>query len=128
MAAENLWGDLKAAAASIRTPASILKEIAGQLDKATDYVLIGQVDVQPTNGTITLDLDVRVPALNDYVITLLRCRHTLDLYPVHVESSYSEIKDATCKDAEDFLAKLKENVQSGGVQKVLRSLLAQAKS
>jgi len=129
MAEENIWGDLKGAAASIKTPASILKEQAAQLGPATGFMLIGQVDVETEGRTaIRIDLDVRVPALNDYLITLLRCRHTLDLYPVEVTSSYSEMEDTNCQDAVELLAVVKEHVRSKGVQKVLQSLLAQAKS
>ena len=125
MSARNLWGDL-GALEIVRTPKDILKEQASFLTKATEGVLVGNVDEMDANGDFRYDLDVQVPSLNDYTYTLLSITHGLDLYPVRV-SARADALTETCDDETEFEAVLRTVLSSKQVKLILSRLLSQAR-
>jgi hypothetical protein len=124
MSAKNLWGDLSALEI-VRTPKDILKEQASFLTKATEGVLVGNVDEMDANGDFRYDLDVQVPSLNDYTYTLLSITHGIDLYPVRVSARAAGLTE-TCDDEKDFEAVLRKVLSSKEVKLILSRLLSQA--
>ena len=125
MSARNLWGDL-GALEIVRTPKDILKEQASFLTKATEGVLVGNVDEMDANGDVRYDVDVQVPSLNDYTYTLLSITHGLDLYPVRVSPRAAALTE-TCDDETEFEAVLRTVLSSKQVKLILSRLLSQAR-
>jgi hypothetical protein len=123
---KNLWGDLSALE-KIRTPKSILQEQAGYLSQVTEGMLVAKVDddMAPIGGTFRYDLDIHVPALNDYVYTLLSIRHPLELYPVQLSSNRPP-KLINCADEQALQDAIESILSSSDVKKVLSRLLSQA--
>jgi len=129
MSSKSLWGDLSDLE-TVPTPKSILLEQATYLTEATDNLLVGIIDDQDTTahgGEFIYELNVQVPALNNYSFTLARVLHNIDLYPVVVYSSIALEKPAQCSNEDDFKRTLSDILSSGEVKKILSSLLSQVK-
>src|ERR1022692_4548993 len=83
MSTKSLWGQLPPTE-GIRTPTQVLKEQATALTDMTKGALQGEVSVSHRGGEFSLDLDIVVPALDNYRYLVVRANHKLDLYPVEV--------------------------------------------
>jgi hypothetical protein len=83
MTTDNLWGDL-ASVPTVKPPVTILREQAEQLTKLTKGALIGQVvSIKSDYGSpLAFALEIRVPGLNDYEVTILAVHQPLTLYPI----------------------------------------------
>ncbi len=126
MSSKSLWGDLSELE-TVPTPKSILLEQATYLTKATDNLLVGIVDDQETTahgGKFIYELNVQVPALNNYSYILARVIHNIDLYPVTVYSTALE-KPTQCSGEDEFKRILSDILSSKEVKKILSSLLSQ---
>lgn len=129
MSSKNLWGDL-GSLAKIKTPVVFLKEQANQLTQATQGTLRGRVSQFGQGDQIEADLEVVAPALGDYSYTILKIRHSLDVYPVKVfdASTHMIEREADlCYDEKSFLESLESILSSDGVRKVISTLLSQCR-
>ncbi len=109
----------------VRTPKAILQEQGDYLTKATEGVLVGNVDAHKATRAFAYSLNVKVPTLNNYIYTILRIAHEATLYPVRVTAdSPSELNE--CEDEEEFETAIESILGSEEVQLILSRLLSQA--
>ena len=87
---------------------------------------MGVVSVRGSRrGKFAFDLDVYVPALNNYTYTILSVSHGLGLYPVHV-SAPAEAKSFTCENEDQYIQAVESILSSKRTKFVLSRLLSQA--
>ncbi len=127
MSPKNLWADLSEVEL-IRAPKRVLIEQAQYLTQATKGTLVGKVDDQSANASsgFRYDLDVRVPALNNYSVTILRIFHDVDLYPVSLIASRPS-KNVSCANEAEFEKAIESVLSSSEVKALLSRLLSQLK-
>ncbi len=125
MPSEDLWGDLPAAS-SVRLPSTILAEQASLLGSKTRNVLEGRVSVIRSEDCLTHDLDIVVPALDNYVYTIASVRHGIELYPLTMTDVANGGYEIACADEESFVERLRHVLTSEKVRRVIASLQAQA--
>jgi hypothetical protein len=109
---------------NIRTPLSILKEQAAALTEQTKGTLVGMVEVQKNSAEdLEIQLEVSVPALNDYRYRLVTYSQPIELYPgwLTVLSEPSR----TVADETTFVSQIKRALSSERVKNILTSLLSQ---
>jgi hypothetical protein len=124
--ANNLWGDLSSLE-TVRTPKAILQEQADLLTKATGGLLVGKVyDLFSLagKGRFRYDLDVVVPALNNYRYTVLTVDHPLELYPLVLSTDRSP-GAVTLATAEEFEAQLAKILGAPELRSALSHLVSQ---
>jgi len=127
MSSKNLWGDLSDLE-TVRTPQAILHEQAGYLTEATESALVGKVEVRNiVSSDFCYDLDVLVPALNNYTYTILTISHSVNLYPVRVHAGAKGIS-SRCENEEEFEETVAQILSSKEVKRILSRLLSQAVS
>ena len=81
---EDLWpSDL--GLGTVVTPVSILRTQAKLLGERTQGLLEGEVKTWTQGTNVYHDLNVVVPALDNYKYRLLRVHHPMTLYPVFVD-------------------------------------------
>ncbi len=125
MSPKNLWGDLSDLEI-VRTPKDVLKEQADFLTRATEGVLVGNVDEIDVRGDFRYDFNVTVPSVNNYTLTLLIIQYGLQLYPVRVSVMAPRFTE-TCDDEKEFEAVLTKVLSSKEVKLILSRLLSQAR-
>jgi hypothetical protein len=110
--------------ANVRTPLGILREQAAALTEKTHGVLVGIAEVRGIgNGDFNVQLDLSVPALNDYRYRILSYQQPVELYPgllVDPKGTLVEVPDE-----ETFVSAVKSVLSSERIKSVLTSLLAQ---
>lgn len=121
MATENLWGDLSELT-RVRTPKSILQEQADILTHETDGLLQGRIDSTADRGNFSHEFDVVAPSFNNYIHSLFRVEHRVDLYPLDVVGPEGRIR---CENEEEFKQCLGRALSSEPIRKILSSLLSQ---
>lgn len=124
METKNLWGDL-GALTTVKPPAVILKEQAEILTEKTKGLLRGEA-LKKTEGTwFEFDLNIVVPRMGNYTTTVLKIRYPLDFFPLVIYDKVNEVKHE-CEGEESFVESLGRVLQSGGVRRILSSLISQA--
>ena len=88
-------------------------------------MLVGNVDQREARRGFAFDLDVVVPALNNYVYTVLTIEHGATLYPVKVRVERSS-ELYNLDDEAEFEAVIESILGSQKVQLILSRLLSQA--
>ena len=124
MSVKNLWGDLSELERVV-TPKEILLEQASLLTEATKGVLVGQVSNNSIYGKFAYDLEVSVPALNNYTYTILTIQHQIELYPVRIITN-GFVLSTECGSEKEFISALTDILSSKEVKFVLSRLLSQA--
>lgn len=141
VANDDLWPDVTPIA--IVTPSSILKTQAAALSRRTHGLLRGEVRTWATEGRgndIYHQLELVVPALDDYHYSLLRIHHSVTpLYPVYVDESPLHGQDDNpsarpnpnigipqLRSEDAFRDWLRRALASDETKRILESLLAQA--
>ena len=124
MTVNNLWGDLSEVERVV-TPKEILLEQANVLTQATKGVLVGQVSNNNKSDGFSYDLEVCVPALNNYTYTILTVQHQIELYPLRIITNGGG-RYMNCASEEEFTSALMNVLSSKEVKRVLSSLLSQA--
>ncbi len=122
--AKSLWGDLSSLAVDRRTPKRVLNEQAQVLTKVTKGVLVGSVSESAVGPLFGYDLNVVVPALNNYTLTIVRVVHPLEVYPVHVIAARARV-DKTCKNEAELEAVIGNILSSNQVRADLSRLKSQ---
>lgn len=125
MPTESLWGDLPTSS-DIKPPVVILREQATILSEATNKVLIGDVSVTKEGPTVTSQLYIQAPALDNYIYIVLYVRHDIMLYPLKVIELATGVR-YECADESQFRDALKQVLSSPSVHRVVASLIAQSK-
>lgn len=124
---KNLWGDLPLED-NIRTPYVVLKEQASLLTEATNGLLVGKVSQKaaPDNSGLISTLEIIVPTLNNYSISILSIERSIMLYPSKV---IDIIKDYSkeCQTKEELERALAEILSSQSVKRIISGLLAEIK-
>lgn len=128
MTAENLWGALPGPE-DAESPLAILRAQAKLLGENTDHDLTGKINTDRSHDYIVTELSIEVRALNFYEISLVRTRHEAVMCPVQLfnllENDYEWVD---CPDEATFKDKLGALLRSPKTQKVIASLLAQARN
>src|SRR5206468_1003136 len=106
MADENLWGNLSDLTVT-KTPVSILREQAEVLSQSTRGTLVGSVRSINSSwgGAVAWELQVRVPAMGNYITTLITIHHPITIYPIYLfEASVAGIQEKNITNETDFKA------------------------
>jgi len=124
---KSLWGDLSQPEI-VRTPFTILKEQAAILSKATNGLLVGDVERFQNQGqqnvVSTLVLRVVAPSLDNYNYSVLEVTHNIKLYPLKLRNSATPGYEKQCDSEEAFEEALGEILSSAEVRKVISALLS----
>jgi len=121
---ESLWGNLDTLM-NKNTPKSILKEQANHLQRATNGMLVVNVNSQgDIKGDIVHKMNVSVPTLNNYKYNLLTISHKLSLYPLTI---HHPVKGVGVTDEQKFEMELGRIFKSKPVRNALEALLLQAR-
>lgn len=123
MPKKNMWGDNLADLERIKTPASYLREQAESVGVATNFTLRGEVSQAAVGGGFRIDLDIVVPAINDYTYTLLTVRHPVEMYPLTI-ADHTTGRYVECANEEQFLSELESILSSPGVRSVMSRLIS----
>ena len=116
----------------IRTPLSILREQASALTEQTKGVLVGDVKTQSVNnGALEIDLELFVPALNNYRYRILTYRQPVQFYPGELfpanKRENNRLPFIPILNEEEFISEIKNTLSSASIKSVLTSLLAQTR-
>jgi len=109
-------------------PVAILREQASALGKKTNYVLSGEVETHSSGGTISHFLYIVSPSLDNYKYEVLRVRHEVVFYPVHVRSDDAGLFEKEAKNEEEFIQLLKIIFSSEKLKRVINSLIVQSQA
>jgi hypothetical protein len=109
-----------------RAPAVILKEQAAALRETTNGELNGGVIQAPAaSGQLGYRLNIIVPALNNYVYTVLTVRYPLlTIWPASIEAEVTDEKSEAENEAQ-FNEVLRRILSSVEMQRVIGALRAQ---
>jgi hypothetical protein len=125
MSSKNLWADLSQVE-KIPTPRTILLEQADYLTKGTSGMLVGSVGEGFYGENLRYSLNIKVPALNNYLVSILAADHGIDLYPVHLVALRPPT-DFMCRDEAEFEKAVGSVLASEEVKTMLSRLLSQLK-
>ena len=134
---EDLWpSDL--GLGTVVTPASILRTQAKLLGERTQGMLEGEVNTWTQGSDVYHDLNVIVPALDNYKYRLLRVHHSMTLYPVFVDEEpapYNSLRartpleklgDRGLRDEDSLREWLRQTLAKQETTQILKNLYAQA--
>jgi hypothetical protein len=125
--AVDFWPDLSSVLP--RTPLLILKQQAALLGKHTKNLVIASVLTHTYNERFFHSFIIEATALN-YRYELLTFSHDLMLYPVTVESGPEQLSRTKriFKSEDEFVAGLKDLLNSDQTKRLLGTLLAQVEA
>lgn len=127
MEEKNLWGNLENIE-KVKTPVGILREQGALLTEATSGILEGKVNLHISYGTLSADLNIVAPALDNYSYEIVSLSYNpKQLYPVSVGSTFM-VQYEECKTEESFYKVLEKILSSPKVQKIIQSLISQCES
>ncbi len=146
---KNLWGDLPVE--EFRTPHVVLREQAAILTEATDGLLVGKVikekfnnilftpskDVRieftgedlPDKYTFTSRLEIIVPSINNYSISIAQIDYPLKMYPLRIMSTVTDdYQYHACKTEDELNKQLAEILSSSEVKRIIAGLLTEIRA
>ncbi len=124
--AKSLWADLSELEL-VRSPRTVLLEQAQYLTQATKGMLVGTVQGDASRTmNFHYTLDVKVPAINNYSVTVLGVNHDLNFYPVQLLSNWTKT-ELMCPDEASFEREIASVLSSREVKGLLSRLLSQVK-
>lgn len=134
MTVENLWGEFPAVETE-RTPLVILREQCTILGKLTDNVLEGRIRKIWKGNRFHLVMEIVAPALDNYVYTVLRVDHGIQMYPLEIVRLNLELDEIGrgnpvqhCKNEAEYVKILRENLSSDTVRRVIMGLITLCKA
>lgn len=134
MTVENLWGEFPAVETE-RTPLVILREQCTILGKLTDNVLEGRIRKIWKGNRFHLVMEIVAPALDNYVYTVLRVDHGIQMYPLEIVRLNLELDEIGrgnpvqhCKNEAEYVKILRENLSSDTVRRVIMGLITLGKA
>jgi hypothetical protein len=108
----------------LRSPMGILREQATALTEQTKGTLVGIVESgRGQAGELHIQLELSVPALNDYRFRILQYTQPVEMYPGAI---YYDSRGFSVPDEAAFISTVKDILSSSRVRNVLASLLSQA--
>jgi hypothetical protein len=111
--------------ATLRTPLSMLREQATALTEQTSGLLVGQVETnQNPDGNLLIQLEIVVPALNDFRVRILNYEQPIGLYPGRLTGMGIPVYE-TVNSEEDFVKFVRRALSSQVIKNVLTSLMSQ---
>jgi len=111
--------------ATLRTPVTILREQATALTEQTSGLLVGQVETnQKSDESLIIQLEIIVPALNDYRVRILNYEQPISLYPGRI-SGMGIIGSDLVESEEGFVTSVRRVLSSQVIKNVLTSLMSQ---
>ncbi|MEI6333669.1 MAG: hypothetical protein WCS87_03865 [Methylococcaceae bacterium] len=118
---------------SVKPPIAVLKELAQELAKKTQGLLVGKVEQSNLSNEFSLEFYITAPSLNNYSYEVFSVNHDLDFYPLELTITATRLPDRSyavekVENQEKFEEKLKIIFSSPEVKKVINGLLAQIKS
>jgi hypothetical protein len=123
--ADDLWGELPKPS-ELKSPRVLLEEQATFLGRKTNQFL--QARVLPVgnkvNKRFSYDLEIVVPALDDYFYSVFRVTYDVGLYPVACEDMAAG-RTWTAHSETELLERISETLRSPKVQNVISALLAE---
>ena len=131
METENLWGEIPNIK-GIRTPVEILREQGNLLSKLTKGVLEAEVSSRQEGRRLIAEMDIIVPGLNMYRLTIVRIDSELNIYPMSVSNVltggggiFDYLETIECKNEGEYTKALKTVLSSNEVKNTIKALLAQ---
>ena len=127
---KNLWGDIPVKE-TVRTPYTLLKEQASELTKATQNQLVGEVaKFTDDKDKIVCVLEIRVPDLDDYIISIAEIIYDIDLFPLKIRASFSDTENTfkECNTEAEFEITLGEILSSPRVKRIIAILLSEIRA
>lgn len=121
---DSLWGDL-GSIETTRTPNLILQEQASLLRQLTDGVLDGVVVRYNRPPYLGSGLYITSNALDGYRLQILRTRHLVDIYPVHVSDYVNDIS-YDVSDETELVGILEHIFTSEKVQRAIGVLISES--
>jgi hypothetical protein len=109
-----------------RTPVSLMKEQADQLTQLTDGKLIGEVFTHQRGPTIVTELNIRVPYINNYRITILEYWHDVKMFPGKLIDNFGAEEADEVTDEVSFIKAMKDVLGSATTKTILENLISQA--
>ena len=150
---KNLWGDLPVE--EFRTPHVLLREQAAILTEATDGLLVGKVIKEKFNKkfnniyltpskdvrikfteedlqdkyTFTSRLEIIVPSINNYSISIAQIDYPLKMYPLRIMSTVTDdYQYHACKTEDELNKQLAEILSSSEVKRIIAGLLTEIRA
>lgn len=129
---KSLWGDLPTES-SVRTPYVILKEQASILTEATNGLLFGHVSRKSiqeenySNYDFHCWLDIEVPSINNYSISIVEIKYPIDIYPLEIYSPVVGGKPDKCHSEEKASKVLEQILSSAQVKRIILGLLSEVR-
>jgi hypothetical protein len=112
----------------LKVPLVLMKEQANALARQTSGLLRGEVETLLHEDDVYIYLNVVVPSLNDYKVNILTYRQPAQLYPGELASQFRTLPTIRVKDQDDLTAAMQSILGSKECEKLLGSLLAQARA
>jgi hypothetical protein len=126
MTTKNLWGDLPLPGKDFRSPKQILTEQANLLTSATKGKLRGVVQMSRSGDSLTLDLSIIAPFLDNYQIGIVAAHHKTFMYPLTMKDLVTPGAWSECNNEQEFETKLEEIFRSKAVGMTIYALLTQS--
>ena len=134
---KSLWGELPVEEI-VRTPYVILKEQASILTEATNCLLVGTVVKSNDEIKTRIDgkqyyfnfvgtLNIKVPTINNYLISILEVRYPISFYPTFVESEIVDNFSAICDSENELDIALEKVLSSQKIKRVISGLLSEVR-
>jgi hypothetical protein len=117
-ASTDLWGEIEAT--QIRTPLVILREQAALLGAKTKNLIEASVKTHANGDTFIHQLNLVVPALDNYTYNLFTITHGPSIYPVSV--AYKTVRFET---EQEFIDWLGATLSSPETKRIVSNLLSQ---
>lgn len=124
---DDLWGDLPNAE-NLRTPHAILLEQGNLLTEKTRGLLNGVVGRRQENQNFVLTFQIIAPPLNNYSYAICSVQHPITLYPALFLTHGRGAQWERCNDEAAFVDRLRKELGSDQVQRVITGLLAQIRA
>jgi hypothetical protein len=124
MAIENLWEGLLDVNPQKPAFLEILSQQITYLSEMTGGKLLGSLDRFEVSEKITYDMDIVVPALDDYSFTLLSVLKGPSAYPLTVEYGLENRESQQCQNEEEFKQAIKAIFSSEKTRDAISSTLS----
>ena len=127
MGSKSMWGNIQKIK-RIKVPIVYLREQADLLGEISDNLLFGEIKQRDSDDGLIIDLNIRVPALNNYTYTILTLtQNPVSLYPLKIQE-FPDDYEYACNNEKEFLADLESILSSDGVKKVIQNLISQGEA
>ncbi|MCU1346977.1 MAG: hypothetical protein JWO56_7 [Acidobacteria bacterium] len=125
---KSLWGEISIDE-EVVPPVTLLKEQAAELERLTQHVLKGEVEVDRHDDTFNVDFYVTAPLLENYKYWVLRLRHSIEMFPAKLLPAQRPAEEwIVCDNESELVREVAKVLSSLRVRKAISMLLAQSKA